>query len=102
MPVRNQEDAMKVSSQKAPAMLMEWLGLELGGGPVEELARFGARLMLTSYIHAEVEKHLGARPYKRSAQRTGCAELGLVGHRSGFDEVARCGHGQVPSRTTRY
>jgi transposase-like protein len=53
---------------------MEDLGLELGefrGDPVEELARFGARLVLTSYLDAEVKAHLGAERYQRSDLRRG-------------------------------
>jgi transposase-like protein len=53
---------------------IEKLGLELGpieGDAVEELARYGARLILSSYVQAEVEAHLGAGWYERTAQRQG-------------------------------
>jgi len=35
------------------------------------VARFGARLVLTSYLQAEVSAHLGAEPYERSPARRG-------------------------------
>lgn len=65
---------MKVGKQKPPVVAIEKLGLELGpieGDAVEELARYGARLILSSYVHAEVEAHLGAGWYERDGQRRG-------------------------------
>ena len=54
---------MKVGKQKPPVVVIEKLGLEVGpieGGAVEELAQYGTRLILSSYVHAEVEAHPGA------------------------------------------
>lgn len=65
---------MKVGKQKPPVVAIEKLGLELGpieGDAVEELARYGARLILSSYVHAEVEAHLGAGWYEHAAERQG-------------------------------
>ena len=53
---------------------IEDVGLELGvfrGDPLEELARFGAQLVLTSYIEAEVTEHLARRPYERTPNARG-------------------------------
>ena len=61
--------------RKRPVLAMEDLGLELGalrGDPIEELVRFGARLVLTSYLEAEVSAFLGAAPYERTPRRTAC------------------------------
>jgi transposase-like protein len=44
---------------------------ELRGDPIEVLARFGAELVLSSYLHAEVAAHLGAAPYERTVARQG-------------------------------
>jgi transposase-like protein len=55
-------------------LAIEDLGLELGtlrGDPIEELARFGAKLVLTSYLEAEVSAFLGATPYERTPERRG-------------------------------
>jgi transposase-like protein len=55
-------------------LAIEDLGLEfdgLRGDPIEALARFGAELVLSSYLHAEVAEHLGAGPYERTAARQG-------------------------------
>lgn len=65
---------MKVSKQKPPVMAMEELGLQLGeieGDPIEELGRYAARLVLTSYLHAEVTEQLGAGRYERTRERRG-------------------------------
>lgn len=65
---------MKVEKQKSGIVAIEKLGLSVGpieGDPVETLARYGARLVLSSYIHAEVEAHLGAGWYERAAERRG-------------------------------
>ena len=65
---------MKTSYRKRPVLAIEDLGLELDalrGDPIEELARFGAELVLTSYLHAEVAEHLGADRYERGAERRG-------------------------------
>jgi len=62
------------SYRKPPVVAIEDLGLKLGGlrgDPVEELARYGARLVLSSYIEAEVREHLGAGRYERSEERRG-------------------------------
>jgi len=62
------------SYRKPPVLAIEDLGLELGslrGDPIEELARLGARLVLTSYLEAEVSAHLGAGRYERSDARRG-------------------------------
>jgi len=67
--------------RKPPVVAIEDLGLELGGlrgDPIEELARFGARLVLGSYLEAEVSAFLGAEPYERSASRQGSRN----GHRT--------------------
>jgi putative transposase len=84
-PIRNhEEDAVKVGKQKPPVVAIEKLGLETGpieGDAVEELARYGARLILSSYVHAEVEAHLGAGWYERrdgrQGQRNGRRERGV-------------------------
>ena len=60
---------MSGSYRKPPVCAIEDLGLELGvfrGDPVEELARYGAQLVLTAYIEAEVSAHLARRPYERT------------------------------------
>jgi len=60
--------------RKPPVLAIEDLGLELGalrGDPIEALARYGARLVLTSYLEAEVSAHLGAARYERSEDRRG-------------------------------
>ena len=65
---------MKVSKQKVPVIAMEKLGLELGGiegDALEELARYGTKLVLTSYLHAEVGELLGADRYERAGTRKG-------------------------------
>lgn len=65
---------MKVSKQKPPVIAMEKLGLKVGeieGDPIEELGRYAARLVLTSYLHAEVTEHLGADVYERTEERRG-------------------------------
>lgn len=82
---------MKVSKQKAPVIAMEKLGLELGsieGDPLEELARYGTKLVITSYLHAEVAELLGAGRYERAATRKG--------HRNGTRRRSvSCGVGAV-------
>jgi len=82
---------VKVGKQKPPVVAIEKLGLELGpmeGDAVEELARYGARLILSSYVNAEVEAHLGAGLYERAEARRG--------HRNGRRERGiSCGVGQV-------
>ena len=65
---------MSGSYRKAPVVAIEDLGLELGalrGDPIEELARYGAQLVLASYIEAEVTAHLGRRPYERTRDARG-------------------------------
>lgn len=65
---------MKVSKQRPPVIAMEKLGLKVGeieGDPIEELGRYAARLVLTSYLHAEVTEHLGAGLYERTEERCG-------------------------------
>lgn len=65
---------MRVSKQKPPVIAIEKLGLRLGeveGDPIEELGRYAARLVLTSYLHAEVEAKLGAGVYERTPMRRG-------------------------------
>lgn len=65
---------MKVSKQKPPVIAIEELGLKVGeieGDPIEELGRYAARLVLTSYLHAEVTEHLGAGLYERTKERRG-------------------------------
>ena len=65
---------MEIGKQKPPVVAIEKLGLEVGpieGDAVEALARYGARLILSSYVHAEVEAHLGAGWYERADQRRG-------------------------------
>jgi putative transposase len=59
---------------KPPVLAIEDLGLELEtlrGDPIEELARYGARLVLMSCLEAEVSAHLGAERYERSGARRG-------------------------------
>ncbi len=92
MPVRDQqEDAVREQKQKPPIVAIENLGLTLGpieGDPVETLARYGARMILSSYVHAEVEAHLGAGFYERAPGRRG--------RRNGRRERAvSCGVGQI-------
>jgi transposase-like protein len=41
------------------------------GDPLEDLARYGARLILTAYLEAEVSAALGAERYQRSPARCG-------------------------------
>jgi len=65
---------VKTSYRKRPVLAIEDLGLELDdlrGDPIESLARFGAELVLTSYLHAEVAEHLGAERYERDVERRG-------------------------------
>jgi putative transposase len=65
---------VKTSYRKRPVLAIEDLGLELSelrGDPIEALARFGAELVLTSYLHAEVAAHLGADRYERDVERRG-------------------------------
>jgi len=53
---------------------IEELGLELvepRDGLVDELARYGAQLILTSYLEAEVTAHLARRPYERTPKAQG-------------------------------
>jgi len=60
--------------RKPPVLAIEELGLELGalrGDPIEALARYGAQLVLTSYLEAEVSAHLGAGRYERREERRG-------------------------------
>jgi transposase-like protein len=60
--------------RKPPVLAIEDLGLELGelrGDPVEELARYGARLVLMSCLEAEVTEQLGAGRYERRVSRCG-------------------------------
>ena len=60
--------------RKPPVLAIEDLGLELGGvrgDPIEGLARYGARLVLTSYLEAEVSAHLCADRYERTDERRG-------------------------------
>ena len=67
--------------RKAPVVGIEVLGLELGGlrgDPIEELARLGSRLVLGSYLEAEVSVFLGAERYERSGSRQGSRN----GHRT--------------------
>jgi transposase-like protein len=55
-------------------MAIEKLGLEMGeieGDPIEELGRYAAKLVLTSYLHAEATEYLGAGRYERTAGRRG-------------------------------
>ena len=82
---------MAVSYRKPPVLAIEDLGLELGmlrGDPIEALARFGAQLVLTSYIEAEVEAHLGAGRYERTMDRQG--------HRNGHrTRRVTCGLGMI-------
>lgn len=65
---------MQISKQKVPEIAIEKLGLEVGeieGDPIEEMARYGTRLILTNYLQAEVEAHLRAMPYERTEDRRG-------------------------------
>lgn len=65
---------MKISEQKPPMIAIEKLGLKLGeieGDPIEELGRYAAKLILTSYLHAEITEHLAAEPYERNSLRRG-------------------------------
>ena len=65
---------MSGSYRKRRVIAIEDVGLKLGafrGDPIEELARFGAQLVLTSYIEAEVTEHLRRRPYERTATARG-------------------------------
>ena len=82
---------MKVSNQKPPVIAMEKLGLdleEISGDPLEELARYGTRLVVTSFLHAEVEALLGAARYERTGGRRG--------HRNGTRaRKVSCGVGAV-------
>jgi hypothetical protein len=57
-----------------PTPSTDQLGLDVKqvfGDPPEELARYGARLVLASYLEAEVSEHLGASWYDRTRQRQG-------------------------------
>lgn len=59
---------------KPPVVSMEELGLtlgELGVDPVEELARYGAQLVMTSYLEAEVTELLGRGWYGRGEDGRG-------------------------------
>jgi transposase-like protein len=80
---------MGTGYRKVPVLAIEDLGLELGelrGDPVEELARFGARLVLTSYMEEEVRAFLGADRYERTSRRRGSRN----GHRR---RTVSCGLG---------
>ena len=60
--------------RKPPVLAIEDLGLELEGlrgDPIEELARYGARLVLMSCLEAEVSAQLGADRYERTTFRRG-------------------------------
>jgi len=77
--------------RKPPVLAMEDLGLELGtvrGDPIEELARYGARLVLGSYLEAEVSAFLGAGRY----ERTDCRQGMRNGHRT---RKVSCGVGSL-------
>jgi transposase-like protein len=82
---------MQKAYQKPPVLAIEDLGLNmktLAGDPIEELARYGARLVLTSYLEAEVATLLQAGPYQRSPLRRGSRN----GHRS---RRVSCGVGSI-------
>ncbi len=82
---------MEKAYQKPPVLAIEDLGLEtktLAGDPIEQLARYGAQLVLTSYLEAEVTALLQAGPYQRSPARRGSRN----GHRS---RSVSCGVGSV-------
>ncbi len=83
---------MSGSYRKPPVCAIEDLGLELGelrGDPIEELARYGAQLVLGSYIEAEVTHHLGRVRYERTPRGQGYRN----GHRS---RQVTVGSGTVP------
>jgi putative transposase len=76
---------------KPPVLSMEELGLrlgELGVDPVEELARYGARLVMASYLEAEVVELLGLGWYERGEGRRGYRN----GHRR---RKVTCGSGEI-------
>jgi transposase-like protein len=82
---------MRASYRKGPVLAIEDLGLQLGdlrGDPIESLARFGARLVLMSYVEAEVSAFLGAGRYERSDSRQGSRN----GHRP---RKVACGVGAI-------
>ena len=59
---------------KQPSVAIEDLGLSLDmawDDPLEDLARYGARVVLMSMLEAEVTDFLGASPYERSLDRSG-------------------------------
>ncbi len=65
---------MEKAYQKPPVLAIEDLGLEmktLAGDPIEQLARYGAQLVLMSYLESEVTALLQAGPYQRSPARRG-------------------------------
>jgi putative transposase len=77
--------------RKPPVLAMEDLGLQLGevrGDPIEQLARYGARLVLMSYLEAEVSELIGADRYERAEERRG--------HRNGRRRrKVTCGMGEI-------
>lgn len=65
---------MRKRYPKQPSVAIEDLGLSLDmvwDDPLEELARYGARVVLMSMLEAEVTDFLGARSYERSRERSG-------------------------------
>ena len=68
---------MRESYRKSSVMTREELaehGIDLPEGeedPIEALARMGAKLVLMSYLEAEVTEFLGAAPYERTPGRRG-------------------------------
>jgi len=68
---------MRKSYRKPSVMTREELaehGIDLPGteeDPIEALARMGAKLVLMSYLEAEVTEFLGAGPYERTPGRRG-------------------------------
>lgn len=81
---------MKVS-HGVPILSKEKLGLEdvdLGPDPLEGLARYGTKLVLTSYLAAEVEELINAGHYERKEERKG--------YRNGFrGRHVECGVGRI-------
>jgi len=64
--------SQKLTGKKPPLVALNSVGLdlsELRGSPLEELARYGARLILAAGLQEEVAEFLQAAPCDRTTQR---------------------------------
>ena len=73
--------SQKLTGKKPPLVALNSVGLDLSdlrGSPLEELARYGARLILAAGLQEEVAEFLRAAPYQRTPERQGSRN----GHRT--------------------